>query len=342
MTGSYHMDGSFPYAVFAMKHRLYCCVTMVGQENTAKKRMEGGCPISGGFIYMGRIELGDSRELMKSVGDESIHLILSDIPYGIGLEDWDVLHDNKNKGFLGTSPAQKGNSLFKKRGKPLNGWSQADKNIPKEYYDWCMTWAGDWYRVLKPGASCFIFAGRRLSHRCVCAMEDSGFIFRDMLAWRKGKAAYRAQRLSSIFSRRGDTENSMLWEGWKVGNLKPLFEPILWFMKPYPQGSTLTDNVLKNQVGAFNEHALDGLEFGTGANIISVKSKKSDTGLHPAQKPVELMEVLISLTTIEGQSVLDPFCGCGTTLVAAKNLNRDFIGFELDGTHYNAAVNRIG
>lgn len=201
-------------------------------------------------------------------------------------------------------------------------------------------------KVLKPGASCFIFAGRRMAHRCICAMEDAGFIFKDMLAWEKDAAAYRAQRVSCIFDRRSDFENSRKWEGWKVGNLRPLFEPILWFMKPYPQGSTLTDNILKNGIGAFNEQKLkeltdlnEGLEV--CSNILKVQTQKSDRGLHPTQKAVKLMEILISLVTIEGQTVLDPFCGCGTTLVAAKNLNREYIGFEINEEYYNNILFRM-
>ena len=138
---------------------------------------------------MGRIELGDSVQLIKNIESESIHLILSDIPYGINYDEWDVLHHNTNSALLGQSPAQeKLGSVFKTRGKPLNGWSQSDKNIPLEYYNWCSSWASEWLRVLKPGASCFIFAGRRLSHRCICAMEEAGFIFRDMIAWEKDSA----------------------------------------------------------------------------------------------------------------------------------------------------------
>ena len=114
----------------------------------------------------------------------SVHLILSDIPYGIGVDDWDVLHPNTNSAFLGSSPAQqKAGAVFQKRGKPLNGWSAADREIPAQYYEWCKTWTSQWLRVLKPGGSAIVFAGRRLAHRCIAAMEDAGFTFKDMLAW---------------------------------------------------------------------------------------------------------------------------------------------------------------
>ena len=296
---------------------------------------------------MNRVELGDSIQLIKTVEDESVHLILSDIPYGINYDDWDVLHSNTNSALLKENPIEKqAHGIFKKRGKPLNGWSEADKNIPQEYYNWCKSWAGDWYRVLKPGASCFIFAGRRMAHRCICALEDSGFIFKDMISWEKDAAAYRAQRVSCVFDRRNDSENAKKWEGWKVGNLRPLFEPILWFMKPYPIGTTLTDNILNYNLGGYNEYALknsktlnEGLEI--CSNILKVKTQKSDRGLHPTQKAVSLMETLIKMVTVDGQTVLDPFCGCGTTLVAAKNLNRNYIGFEINPVYYDNILKRL-
>lgn len=297
---------------------------------------------------MSRVECGDSIRLIKTVASESVHLILSDIPYGINYEEWYVLHNNTNSALLGRSPAQeKCGTVFKTRGKPLNGWSQADKAIPMEYYQWCSSWAGDWYRVLKPGASCFIFAGRRMAHRCICAMEDAGFIFKDMIAWEKDSAAYRAQRVRCVFDRRNDSENSKKWDGWKIGNLRPLFEPILWFMKPYPQGGTLTDNIIEHQIGAFNEQKLKELtEWNEGlekcSNILKVHIQKSDRGLHPTQKAIKLMEILIALVTIEGQVVLDPFCGCGTTLVAARNLNREYIGFEINAEYYQNILKRLG
>ena len=63
--------------------------------------------------------------------------------------------------------------------------------------------------------------------------------------------------------------------------------------------------------------------------------------LHPTQKPVSLCEYLIKTYTNEGETVLDNCMGSGTTGVACKNLNRKFIGIELDDTYYEIAKNRI-
>jgi site-specific DNA-methyltransferase (adenine-specific) len=62
---------------------------------------------------------------------------------------------------------------------------------------------------------------------------------------------------------------------------------------------------------------------------------------HPTQKPVALMEYLIKTYTNESETVLDFTMGSGTTGVAAKSLNRDFIGIEMDETYFNIAQERI-
>ena len=63
--------------------------------------------------------------------------------------------------------------------------------------------------------------------------------------------------------------------------------------------------------------------------------------LHPTQKPVDLMEYLIKTYTNENETVLDFTMGSGTTGVACKNLNRNFIGIEIDEKYYNIAKERI-
>ena len=289
-----------------------------------------------------KIICGDSIELIKSIKDEYVHAIISDIPYGICYEDWDILHNNSNSALGGTSNAQlEMGSLFKRRGKPLNGWSESDKKIPLEYQEWCSKWASEWLRVLKSGGSCFIFAGRRYAHRCIVGLEDAGFTFKDMLAWEKNFAAAKAQRLSSIYERRNDNENEEKWKGWRVANLRPIFEPILWFQKPYKIGGTIADNVINNEVGAWNEEAVKkyNLNYRNNNfydNIIKVETFKSNFGNHVNQKPLKLMEFLISLVTKENAIILDPFCGSGTTCIAAKNINRHYIGIEIDS--YNVEI----
>lgn len=290
---------------------------------------------------MNDILVGDSTILIKNIPTESVHAIISDIPYGIGCDDWDILHDNKNSAFLGASKAQiKAGNIFKHRGKPLNGWSEADKNISKEYQNWCETWAEEWLRVLKPGASTFVFAGRRMAHRCICALEDAGFIFKDMVAWEKEQAPHRAQRISIIYERRGDDENFQKWQNWRVGNLRPIFEPILWFMKPYTIGGTLADNVRDHEIGAFNDDAWKKYSSDS-SNVIKIHSQKQDHGFHPAQKPLVLLRALIELVTTEEQIILDPFCGSGSTLVAAKQLGRKFIGIESNKNFADIAKQRL-
>ena len=68
---------------------------------------------------------------------------------------------------------------------------------------------------------------------------------------------------------------------------------------------------------------------------------KQERGLHPTQKPVALMEYLIKTYTNEGDTVLDFAAGSFTTGVACVNLNRSFIGIELDKDYFDIGVNRI-
>lgn len=75
---------------------------------------------------------------------------------------------------------------------------------------------------------------------------------------------------------------------------------------------------------------------------ILVESNASQKGkIHPTQKPVALLEYLIKTYTLEGETVLDFTMGSGSTGVAAKNLNRNFIGIEKDDKYFEIAKKRI-
>ena len=74
-------------------------------------------------------------------------------------------------------------------------------------------------------------------------------------------------------------------------------------------------------------------------NTLTFKRDKSK--IHPTQKPVALMECLINTYTQEGETVLDFTMGSGSTGVAAQNLNRKFIGIEMDDHYFNISCDRI-
>ena len=74
---------------------------------------------------------------------------------------------------------------------------------------------------------------------------------------------------------------------------------------------------------------------------LTVQKFKSEKGLHPTQKPVELFEYLIKTYTNDGETVLDNCMGSGTTAIACINTNRNYIGFELDEEYYKKSIERI-
>lgn len=152
--------------------------------------------------------------------------------------------------------------------------------------------------------------------------------------------------------------------------LKPSYEPIILVQKPISEAN-VAKNMIKFGTGALNlegtripyetEEPLPGHNphpLGrVAANILrteawndgydkfflvpKVRQHKDDFNSHPTLKPVELMTQLVKLLTFEGQTVLDPFMGSGSTRVAAQLHNRHFIGYELDEHFYNIAAYRI-
>lgn len=75
--------------------------------------------------------------------------------------------------------------------------------------------------------------------------------------------------------------------------------------------------------------------------ISTPQANYSDKKIHPYQKPKELLERIIKIGSYESDLILDPFMGSGTTAIAAINLNRHWIGFEIDKDYHKAASERI-
>lgn len=281
----------------------------------------------------GNIKLynGDCLEAMKRINNESVDICITDIPYAIDFSEWDVLHNNKNSALGGFTEHQKKNTSFKRRGKPINGWSSDDKNIGNEYKKWLDNQFKEVFRLTKEGSPILIFSSRRFQHKVAQSLEDCGFIIKDILIWKKDGCHTKAQRINCVLNKRG--MDSSDYDNYRLGNLKPMYEPIIYAFKPYKK--TVTDCFLDNKVGGFNCYNGE-----VPSNII--EANRVLKGEHETQKPVELMEKLIRIFSIDKEHViLDFTMGSGSTGVACKNLNRKFIGIELDENYFDIAVKRL-
>ena len=120
----------------------------------------------------------------------------------------------------------------------------------------------------------------------------------------------------------------------------PTYNPQFEIGKPYTKKAVTNGD--GNNYGKFDRVGQVAVNNGTRCPRSVIKFSNDNHGsLHPTQKPVALMEYLIKTYTNEGETVLDFCMGSGTTGLAAKNLNRKFIGIEKDEGYFEIAKNRI-
>ena len=110
----------------------------------------------------------------------------------------------------------------------------------------------------------------------------------------------------------------------------------------YSYKSSKGQNTNKQQGGIENVRPnIEDIDLRNATTVKYFKCEPRCKMIHPTQKPVALLEYLIKTYTLESETVLDFTMGSGSTVVAAKNLNRQFIGIELDETYFNIAKQRI-
>jgi site-specific DNA-methyltransferase (adenine-specific) len=172
-------------------------------------------------------------------------------------------------------------------------------------------WDGGWFTHDNMATHGFLFLMRLLGVellRC-CRIGASGHFFID---WRMYPNLY------------GAIESS----GWITKNL------VVWDKQHFGMGSNYRN---QHEFIIYAEKG-DG-EFKTHSIGNVIQCGRSGSEFHPTEKPVELIEVLLGAGSDRSDTILDPFCGSGTTLVAAKKLGRHFLGFEIS-PEYVAIANR--
>lgn len=117
---------------------------------------------------------------------------------------------------------------------------------------------------------------------------------------------------------------------------KHRYNPQMTKGKPYVSGKGFSGDITGNVIKIQNKNI--GIRYPKSIQKFNTDKK---TSIHPTQKPLALMEYLVKTYTNEGDTVLDFTMGSGTTGIACKNLNRNFIGIELDLNYYMIAQERI-
>ena len=120
---------------------------------------------------------------------------------------------------------------------------------------------------------------------------------------------------------------------------QPTYNIQFWYSTPYERWNTQKAVDKQTNYGSHKENnsKSDGKRLPTTV----LKFNRVERPSHPTQKPVDLLEWLIKSYTNEGDNVLDNCMGVGSTGIASKKNNRNFIGIELDETYYNQAVEFI-
>ena len=111
----------------------------------------------------------------------------------------------------------------------------------------------------------------------------------------------------------------------------------------YSKGKTYKFNQQKEKSYLMHKYGFSGIQIHQDENgyytwvgmrdvwdIPALRGNQPETTGYPTQKPEKLLERIIKLSSDEGDIVLDPFCGCGTTVIVASKLNRQFIGIDID------------
>jgi site-specific DNA-methyltransferase (adenine-specific) len=122
---------------------------------------------------------------------------------------------------------------------------------------------------------------------------------------------------------------------------QPTYNPIMWNgEKNHRSKNTRGKNNIIGDDGS-GKQWINTSSLKYPKDLIKIKSTDSTKNLHPTQKPLDLMSYLIRTYTNENNLVLDFTMGSGTTMLACKNLNRNFIGIEKDPQYYAVAVARV-
>ena len=185
------------------------------------------------------------------------------------------------------------------------------------YDDFTRAWLTAARRVMKPNATIWVIGSYHNIFRVGAIMQDMGFWLLNDVIWRKTNPMpnFRGRRFTNA-------HETMIWAARDAKT----------------KGYTFNYEVLKAGNEDVQVRSDWTLSLCTGDERIKGADGKK---LHPTQKPEALLARVILSSSKPGDTIIDPFCGTGTTGAVAKRLNRNFIGFERDKTYTKGAEARL-
>jgi site-specific DNA-methyltransferase (adenine-specific) len=177
-------------------------------------------------------------------------------------------------------------------------------------HEFNVRWLREARRVLKPDGTLWVSGTHHIIFSLGFALQRLGFRIINQIVWHKPDPAPNA--LHTAFTHAHET--------------------LLWASKG--RGHTFNYDLMNSREPA--------TQLSSVWRIPTVPKREKLHGRHPTQKPLRLVRRALIASTREGDLVLDPFCGSGTTAVAAKELGCFFVGAELEEEFCELAARRIG
>ena len=225
-------------------------------------------------------------------------------------------------------------------------------------------------RVLKKDAFIVLFGRGTSFYRWNCILSDMGFIFKEEIVWDKinttspllplsrkhetisihsigrktilrSKVPYEEIRINDDSKVVGDAKRIISYiKNNDINKIKEEIDNGLVYNKKRAHKTHVSA-----QTGFFSSDraiaCIDSIKNGCNERDIISLLRDHYSAIHPTQKPVRLIERLLALISCEGNTILDPFSGSGSTAIACINTGRNYLGFEIDKEYYDLSMGVI-
>lgn len=265
--------------------------------------------------YLDRILKGDCAELLREFPNSSVDLIVTSPPYA----------DNRKTTYGG---------------------------IPiRRYVEWFLPISEQLKRVLKPDGSFILNIKERVVngergtyvYELVVAMRNQGWLWTEEYIWHK-KNTYPGKwpnRFRDLWEHCYHFTKSKKFKMYQSAVMVPIGTWVARRLAKLSETDKIRDESKTKSGFGKNVSKWLGRDLVYPGNVLHLATESSNKK-HSATFPVELPSWFIKLLTKEGDIILDPFVGSGTTAVAAKKLRRHYIGIELKEHYHKVALERVG